>query len=164
MTNHEAYDMGYDAYWEGVDESDNPFDADKEADARLSRGWGLQLCSAFVTRKKRAADFVWRTTLYQRLLPSHGWLCVDQILAKLVSTDVYPAVCWRDHWCVSRRLLAEPLPFNAPSPMSSLRQHSHSSLHHHYTPFPTLVNQRNKGFCSRASSYVQLENIGVCCD
>ena len=39
--NNEAYDEGYDAYWEGVDDSDNPYDEKQEADARLSweLGW-----------------------------------------------------------------------------------------------------------------------------
>ena len=39
--NNEAYDEGYDAYWEGVDDSDNPYDEEQEADARLSweLGW-----------------------------------------------------------------------------------------------------------------------------
>jgi hypothetical protein len=36
MTNHEAYDEGYDAYWEGVDVSDNPCDEENETDARLA--------------------------------------------------------------------------------------------------------------------------------
>ena len=41
MSNHEAFDQGYDAYWDGVDESDNPYDEAKDADARLSwdQGW-----------------------------------------------------------------------------------------------------------------------------
>ena len=39
--NNEAYDEGYDAYWEGVDDSENPYGEEKEADARLSweLGW-----------------------------------------------------------------------------------------------------------------------------
>jgi ribosome modulation factor len=39
--NNEAYDEGYDAYWEGIDDSDNPYDEKQEADARLSweQGW-----------------------------------------------------------------------------------------------------------------------------
>jgi ribosome modulation factor len=39
--NNEAFDEGYDAYWEGVDVSDNPYDAETQADARLSwkQGW-----------------------------------------------------------------------------------------------------------------------------
>ncbi len=28
--NDEAYDEGYDAYWEGVDDSDNPYDYDED--------------------------------------------------------------------------------------------------------------------------------------
>jgi hypothetical protein len=41
MTNHGAYDEGYDAYWEGVDISDNPNVEEKDADARLAweQGW-----------------------------------------------------------------------------------------------------------------------------
>ena len=41
MNNNQAYDEGYDAYWEGVDVSDNPYDEEKEADARLAweQGW-----------------------------------------------------------------------------------------------------------------------------
>ncbi len=39
--NNEAFDEGYDAYWEGVDDSDNPYDEEQEADQRLSweQGW-----------------------------------------------------------------------------------------------------------------------------
>ena len=39
--NNEADDDGYGAYWEGVDDSDNPYDEENEADARLSWeiGW-----------------------------------------------------------------------------------------------------------------------------
>ena len=33
---NEAYDQGYDGYWDGVDVGDNPCDEEKEADARLS--------------------------------------------------------------------------------------------------------------------------------
>jgi hypothetical protein len=33
---NEAYDQGYDAYWDGVDVGFNPYDEEKEADARLS--------------------------------------------------------------------------------------------------------------------------------
>jgi hypothetical protein len=42
MTNHDAYNEGYDAYWEGADVSDNPYDEEKDADARLAweQGWG----------------------------------------------------------------------------------------------------------------------------
>jgi ribosome modulation factor len=31
MTDRQAYDEGYDAYWEGVDVSDNPYDKETEA-------------------------------------------------------------------------------------------------------------------------------------
>jgi hypothetical protein len=42
MTNHEAYDKGHDAYWEGVDVSDNPYNREQEANAHLAwtQGWG----------------------------------------------------------------------------------------------------------------------------
>jgi len=41
MNENKAYDEGYDAYWEGVDVSDNPYDEENESDARLSwaEGW-----------------------------------------------------------------------------------------------------------------------------
>lgn len=41
MTDHEAIEAGYDAYWNGADVSDNPYDEEKDADARLSweEGW-----------------------------------------------------------------------------------------------------------------------------
>jgi hypothetical protein len=41
MTNHEAYDQGCDAHWDGVDVSDNPYDAEKDAEARRDweQGW-----------------------------------------------------------------------------------------------------------------------------
>ena len=41
MTTHEAYDQGYDAYWEGVDVSDNPYVEEADAAKRIyvSRGW-----------------------------------------------------------------------------------------------------------------------------
>ena len=35
MTNNAAYDEGYDAYWEGIDVSDNPHD--EETDERRCR-------------------------------------------------------------------------------------------------------------------------------
>ncbi len=37
----DAYDEGYDAYWESVDLSDNPYDKEKDADAHLAweQGW-----------------------------------------------------------------------------------------------------------------------------
>ena len=34
--NNEAFDEGYDAYWEGVEDGDNPYDEDTESDARIS--------------------------------------------------------------------------------------------------------------------------------
>ena len=41
MTDHAAYDEGYDAYWDGVDVADNPYDEEEEAAARLAweEGW-----------------------------------------------------------------------------------------------------------------------------
>lgn len=49
MNENEANALGYDAYWEGVDESDNPFDPDTEAEYRLAwdEGW----------RKARGDDY-----------------------------------------------------------------------------------------------------------
>jgi ribosome modulation factor len=37
MTNQAAHDEGYDAYWEGIDISDNPYDA--ETDAVRHQSW-----------------------------------------------------------------------------------------------------------------------------
>ena len=31
MTDHDAFEKGYDAYWEGVDVSDNPYDEETDA-------------------------------------------------------------------------------------------------------------------------------------
>jgi hypothetical protein len=47
--NHEAYDAGYDAYWEGAETTDNPYDPEEEADAFQSweEGW----------RKARVHDY-----------------------------------------------------------------------------------------------------------
>ena len=42
MNNNQAYDEGYDAYWEGADVSDNPYDEEKDADARLAWEQGVQ--------------------------------------------------------------------------------------------------------------------------
>jgi len=41
MTDHDAFETGYDAYWEGVDVTDNPYDQDREAEKRKSweEGW-----------------------------------------------------------------------------------------------------------------------------
>ncbi len=41
MTDHEAFEEGYDAYWDGADVSDNPHKEEKDADARRSwdEGW-----------------------------------------------------------------------------------------------------------------------------
>ncbi len=47
--NQEAYDAGYDAYWEGAALTDNPYNAEVEADAFESweQGW----------RKARVHDY-----------------------------------------------------------------------------------------------------------
>jgi ribosome modulation factor len=37
MTTNEAHDEGYDAYWEGIDVSDNPYD--EETDAVQRKFW-----------------------------------------------------------------------------------------------------------------------------
>ena len=39
--NHEAYDAGYDAYWDGAEFAENPYDVEEEADAFESweAGW-----------------------------------------------------------------------------------------------------------------------------
>jgi ribosome modulation factor len=39
--NLEAYDIGYDAYWDGAEISENPYDVETEADANKSweDGW-----------------------------------------------------------------------------------------------------------------------------
>lgn len=49
MLNHEAYDEGYDAYWDGVDEDDNPFKEEDEPENRRQwdAGW----------RKARVNDY-----------------------------------------------------------------------------------------------------------
>jgi ribosome modulation factor len=49
MNPHEAYDLGYDAYWEGADESVNPFEEEEEPENHLAweQGW----------RKARADDY-----------------------------------------------------------------------------------------------------------
>jgi ribosome modulation factor len=41
MFDRQAHDEGYDAYWDGVDAADNPFDEETEAVARVSweSGW-----------------------------------------------------------------------------------------------------------------------------
>ena len=38
---NEAYDIGYDAYWDGAEVTENPYDADDEADSFKSweDGW-----------------------------------------------------------------------------------------------------------------------------
>ncbi len=41
MTDHEVFEEGYDAYWEGVNVSDNPYDEETDATKRQSweTGW-----------------------------------------------------------------------------------------------------------------------------
>ena len=41
MTNRDAYDEGYDAYWDGLDREGNPYDQEKELEKRNSweEGW-----------------------------------------------------------------------------------------------------------------------------
>ena len=38
MTGHDAFDEGYDAYWEGVDVADNPHDRRTRGACLLGRG------------------------------------------------------------------------------------------------------------------------------
>ena len=44
MTDNDAYNEGYDAYWDGGDLSENPHDEEKDADAR--RVWEQGWCKA----------------------------------------------------------------------------------------------------------------------
>jgi ribosome modulation factor len=39
MTDMEAYDEGYDAYWESVEESGNPYDEETEERRSWNEGW-----------------------------------------------------------------------------------------------------------------------------
>jgi hypothetical protein len=39
MTNNETFDEGYDAYWEGVDVSDNPYAEDTDGHRWWEEGW-----------------------------------------------------------------------------------------------------------------------------
>jgi ribosome modulation factor len=39
MTNNGAHDEGYDAYWEGVDVSDNPYEEDTDGRRSWEEGW-----------------------------------------------------------------------------------------------------------------------------
>jgi ribosome modulation factor len=41
MTNVQAYDEGYDAYWDGIDKGENPYDMETETVQRDSweKGW-----------------------------------------------------------------------------------------------------------------------------
>jgi ribosome modulation factor len=41
MTDHDAYEEGYDGYWDGLDCEDNPYESEKEPEKRKSwdEGW-----------------------------------------------------------------------------------------------------------------------------
>jgi ribosome modulation factor len=39
MANNEAFDEGYDAYWNGVDAEDNPYEQETEDSRRWQEGW-----------------------------------------------------------------------------------------------------------------------------
>jgi len=39
MTNNDSYEEGYDAYWDGVDVSENPYEEDTEAHRSWENGW-----------------------------------------------------------------------------------------------------------------------------
>ncbi|MEN6449875.1 MAG: Rmf/CrpP family protein [Thermoguttaceae bacterium] len=39
MSTREAYQEGYDAYWEGVDQTDNPYDEDTAERLAWEDGW-----------------------------------------------------------------------------------------------------------------------------
>ena len=40
MTDHDAYDEGYDAYWDGIDCEDNPYQEDEpEKRSSWEEGW-----------------------------------------------------------------------------------------------------------------------------
>jgi ribosome modulation factor len=39
MTGYNAFDEGYNAYWDGVDVSDNPYDEETEERCRWEEGW-----------------------------------------------------------------------------------------------------------------------------
>ena len=39
MTNYDAFEEGYDAYWEGVDVSGNPYDKGTEERRSWEEGW-----------------------------------------------------------------------------------------------------------------------------
>jgi ribosome modulation factor len=41
MTDSDAFEMGYDAYWDGVDVADNPFQQEEAAESHASwnEGW-----------------------------------------------------------------------------------------------------------------------------
>ncbi len=38
-TDHDAYEEGYDAYWVGVDDSENPHDDDTDGHRSWEAGW-----------------------------------------------------------------------------------------------------------------------------
>jgi len=39
MTENDAFDEGYDAYWEGVDLSGNPYEEDTDGNRAWEEGW-----------------------------------------------------------------------------------------------------------------------------
>jgi ribosome modulation factor len=39
MSSDEAYEEGYDAYWDGVDGNNNPYDEDTDERRRWEEGW-----------------------------------------------------------------------------------------------------------------------------
>jgi ribosome modulation factor len=39
MTDHDAFEEGYNAYWEGVDVSDNPYEEDTDGHRSWEKGW-----------------------------------------------------------------------------------------------------------------------------
>jgi len=41
MTYHDAFDAGYDAYWEGADVAGNPYDEETEERRAWEDGWRL---------------------------------------------------------------------------------------------------------------------------
>jgi hypothetical protein len=38
---NEAYDLGYDSYWERIDEGDNPYDEDSDGHRSWEQGWRM---------------------------------------------------------------------------------------------------------------------------
>ncbi len=39
MNSSDAYEEGYDAYWDGVDVTDNPYEEDTDDHRRWEEGW-----------------------------------------------------------------------------------------------------------------------------